>query len=67
MQGPPNERFRELCELAEVEDDPYKLADLADEIYEILELQLESLRKSRPNQPDRATLIERTTLPGGLR
>jgi hypothetical protein len=58
MQGPQNERFRELCEHAEVEDDPYKLADLADEIYEILELQLESLRKSRENQPERATLIK---------
>jgi hypothetical protein len=58
MQGPQYERFRELCERAEVGDDPYKLADLADEIYEILELQLESLRKSRPNEPDPAKLIE---------
>jgi len=39
------ERFRELCEQAEVHEDPVKLADLADEIYEILEPEAENLRK----------------------
>jgi hypothetical protein len=42
------ERFRELCEQAEVQDDPAKLANLADETYEILELEVEDLRKHLP-------------------
>jgi hypothetical protein len=45
MRRHKKERFRELCEQAEVQEDPVKLADLADEIYEILELELEILRK----------------------
>lgn len=44
MRGQRNERFKELCEHAEVEDDARKLAALADEIYELLGLEVEKLK-----------------------
>jgi hypothetical protein len=50
MQRRQSERFRELCEHAEVEDDPAKLADLAEEICDLLELEMTRLKK-HPNEP----------------
>lgn len=37
MQGEKRERWRELCEQAETEQDPKKLVELAEEINRLLE------------------------------
>jgi hypothetical protein len=48
MRSRSKERFKELCEQAEVQDDSGKLAELADEIAEILETEIEKLKKREP-------------------
>jgi hypothetical protein len=48
MRRQKKERFKELCEQAEVQDDPVRLADLADEINEMLEAEVEILKKHLP-------------------
>jgi hypothetical protein len=48
MRRQEKERFKELCEQAEVQDDPARLADLADEVYEMLEAEVEILKKHLP-------------------
>src|ERR1700683_1729884 len=45
MRRQKKERFKELCEQAEVQDDPVRLADLAAEIYEMLKAEVEILKK----------------------
>jgi len=53
MIGQNKERWRELCEQVEVEQDPKKLVELTTEIYRLLEekrrrLQRRSLRDTAP-------------------
>ncbi len=45
MRTRSRERFKELCEQAEVQDESDKLADLAEEIAEILETEIQKLKK----------------------
>jgi hypothetical protein len=40
------ERFKELCEQAEVEDDPKKLARVTAEINELLKAEVKVLKRS---------------------
>ena len=47
MQGENRERWRELCEQAETEQDPKKLVELAEEINRLLE-EKEQRLKRRP-------------------
>lgn len=47
MQGEKRERWRELCEQAETEQDPKKLVELAEEINRLLE-EKEQRLKRRP-------------------
>jgi hypothetical protein len=47
MQGEKRERWRELCEQAEKEQDPRKLVELAEEINRLLE-EKETRLKQRP-------------------
>ena len=45
MQGEKRERWRELCEQAEKEQDPKKLVELAEEINRLLEEKETRLKK----------------------
>jgi hypothetical protein len=46
------ERFKELCEHAEVVDDPEKLAKIASQIGRILESEVDELKKHRASRYD---------------
>jgi hypothetical protein len=45
MHKGKRERFKELCELAEVQEDTKKLGEIAEEIYSILDAELVRLKK----------------------
>jgi hypothetical protein len=45
MQGQRLERFKELCEHAEVIDDPKELAAIASEINKILKIEVQELKR----------------------
>ena len=47
MIGLDGERWRQLCELAEKEQDPKKLLELAEEINRLLEEKEQLLKKQR--------------------
>lgn len=53
MQGKVRERWLKLCELAADEQDPERLAELVNEIYDVLERKVDSLegkgKATRPN------------------
>ena len=46
MIGQNKERWREVCEQAAVEEDPKKLADLATEIYRLLDEKRRRLQRN---------------------
>jgi hypothetical protein len=48
MHKGKRERFKELCELAEVQEDPKKLGKIAEEIDSILASELVRLKKIPP-------------------
>jgi hypothetical protein len=48
MRGRKRERFKELCEISEIQNDPDKLAELASRINEVLKSEIEKLRKRPP-------------------
>ena len=51
MIGADGERWRTLCELAEKEQDPKKLLELAGEINRLLEEKEQRLKKQREQLP----------------
>jgi len=52
MHKGKRERFKELCELAEVQEDPKKLGKIAEEIDSILASELVRLKKIPPKNAD---------------
>ena len=51
MKTRNKERYKELSEHAEVEDDPKKLRKIASEINRILKAEINRLEKNGPNGP----------------
>ena len=52
MREQKRERFKELCEHAEVVDDPKKLAKIASQIGRILESEVDELKKHSARKYD---------------
>jgi hypothetical protein len=53
MQGPNKERWRELCALAAVEQDPQKLIELAQQVNDLLE-EKERRLLGKPSTPEKS-------------
>jgi hypothetical protein len=57
MNQRDRERYKDLCELSEIQSDPKKLKKLSEQIYRMLDVQISRLKKSAAKSRRRMKVV----------